>query len=89
MNRDAITEEVRTVLEATFGISRDRLSSQAKIREELDLDSIDVFDLLAAFEKRHSIQLSLHDFKDAVTIDDVVSLLEASFQSPENPAATR
>lgn len=80
MERDRAFIELKEVLHETFGIDPSKTTPDADIRESLDLDSIDLFDLLAILEKRHSIQLSLHDFRDARTIDDVVTRLCECFQ---------
>ena len=71
-----IFEELKRVLVETFEIAPERIVAEAKLYDDLDLDSIDAVDLLVKlrpFVGEKSI--SPNDFKQARTIDDLVKVL--------------
>ena len=83
MTRDDIFAEVSSVLQTTFGISVDKISLEAHLRDELDLDSIDLFDLLVILDKRHGFNLTLNDFNGASSLRDVIEKIY-DFDSQKN-----
>ena len=71
-----IFEELKRVLVETFEIAPERIVAEAKLYDDLDLDSIDAVDLLVKlrpFVGEKSI--SPNDFKQVRTIDDLVKVL--------------
>lgn len=47
----------------------------ASLRDDLGLDSIDVFDILAHFTERTGATVSPDDLRGAVTVEDFVEIL--------------
>ena len=57
MNLDQITQMVNDVFEESFEIAAERLKPEAKVFEELGLDSLDVVDLVVALQKKFKVQI--------------------------------
>ena len=46
MTKDDIFQRIVTILHETFDIAPDRISPSASLKDDLDIDSIDAFDLI-------------------------------------------
>lgn len=72
-----VREEMMSVLEERFGIARGSISDESRLREDLDLDSIDLFDIMGIIEKKTGVSVDLSDFIRANTFGDFLQILEA------------
>jgi acyl carrier protein len=75
MNAD-INQEVLKILREHFDIDPSSVSDGSRLREDLDLDSIDLCDMMSVIEKRTGVTTELSDFMHAQTVADFVSVLE-------------
>ena len=67
---------VKTTLVEDFGIDESKIVPEARFLEDLDLDSIDAVDLVVQLRNTHNIELGPDDFKNMVTIGDLVDILD-------------
>jgi acyl carrier protein len=65
------------ILGREFQLSADALKPDARIQEDLDLDSIDAIDLSVRIEEKTHLALSGEEIKSIQTIQDVVDLIHA------------
>lgn len=72
-----LREEVLSVLAERFGMDRDAVTDESRLKEELDLDSIDLFDILGLLEKKTGREIVLADFAQVQTLGDFLVRLEA------------
>ncbi|MCL1985625.1 MAG: phosphopantetheine-binding protein [Betaproteobacteria bacterium] len=66
MNNDVIAEKVNKALIEEFELEPERLSPEARIRDDLGLDSLDIVDMVIVLEK--SFHFKLHDKEPLATI---------------------
>jgi acyl carrier protein len=71
-----VAERVKDVLGQTFGLPEAKLVSEARLKDDLGLDSIDLFDLVGILEKDYGIHIEVGDFKDVETFGALVQRLE-------------
>jgi len=71
-----LREEVLSVLAERFGVDRATVTDESRLREDLDLDSIDLFDVLGLVEKKTGAELALADFANVETLGDFLARLE-------------
>lgn len=76
MNRDEILSELTSSLEEMFDINPASVTLEARLREDLDLDSIDAIDLAVRLKKLLGRRVELSVLKDLKTVSDVVVLIE-------------
>jgi acyl carrier protein len=69
-------EEVLVVLEEKFGVKREDVTMETRLHEDLDLDSIDLFDMMGVLEERICVSVDVNDFLRAKTVGDFISILE-------------
>jgi acyl carrier protein len=75
MTHDEIFARVAAVLEDTFEIDRDRIRPEARLYDDLDIDSIDAVDLLVKLKPMLNKPLKPEQFKSVRTVQDVVEAL--------------
>ncbi|MDR2093449.1 MAG: phosphopantetheine-binding protein [Azoarcus sp.] len=78
MDRDAIYALVSRLLAELFEIALEKISLEAHLYEDLDIDSIDAVDLAAEFRKQTGRQLTPDEFKRIRTVGDIVDAACAS-----------
>ncbi|AGW95079.1 MULTISPECIES: acyl carrier protein [Cupriavidus] len=75
MTHDEIFARISAVLQDSFEIDADRIRPEARLYEDLDIDSIDAVDLLVKLKPMLDKPLKPEQFKSVRTIQDVVQAL--------------
>ncbi len=66
---------IANVLEAEFEVPRAKLVPEAKLFEDLDLDSIDAVDLVVRLQQQTGLKVKAEDFKAIRTLGDVADVI--------------
>lgn len=77
MTNDEIFARVAAVLEETFEIDPARITPEARLYDDLDIDSIDAVDLIVQLKPLLGGRLQPDAFKSVRTVQDVVDVLHA------------
>ncbi|WP_246116565.1 acyl carrier protein [Cobetia crustatorum] len=80
VTRDDIYVHVRSTLIELFEIEADDIHSEARLYEDLDIDSIDAVDLVVELKKFTGRRIEANDFKSVRTLNDVVNAVENLMQ---------
>lgn len=72
MNDEQILENLRVILAEAFEIDPVRVTPEAHLFEELDLDSIDAVDLAIKLQEMTGKRIRPEDFKGVRTVGDVI-----------------
>jgi acyl carrier protein len=75
MTREDILQRMQNILVDEFEIERDAITLEAKLYNDLELDSIDAVDLLVKMKEFIPGKIDPELFKKAVTVQDVVDIL--------------
>jgi acyl carrier protein len=73
--KEEILSEIAEVLAGEFEIPREKLTADARLYEDLDLDSIDAVDLIVRIQQRTGIKVVAEDFKAIRTLGDVADVI--------------
>tara|TARA_Y100001956_G_C4003927_1_gene134738 strand:- start:118 stop:372 length:255 start_codon:yes stop_codon:yes gene_type:complete len=73
--KENILAQVRETLVELFDLEPSEVVPEAKLYEDLDIDSIDAVDLLIDLKKSTNVDLTPAQFKQVRTIQDVVDVL--------------
>ena len=76
MTNEEILEKLKVILAEAFEIDPERIVPEAKLFEELDLDSIDAVDLAIKLQEMTGKRIKPEDFKTVRTVGDVVSTVK-------------
>jgi len=77
VNEAEILERIRAIFEENFGIDPARVTPQAHLFEELDLDSIDAVDLAIKLQEMTGRRIKPEEFKSVRTVGDVIVAVES------------
>ncbi|MEL4014470.1 acyl carrier protein [Dryocola clanedunensis] len=80
MNQEAIYQEVTDLLVKLFELDAAQIKPEARLYEDLDLDSIDAVDMVVHLQKRSAKKIRPEDFKAVRTVQDVVDAVERLYQ---------
>jgi len=75
MNKEAVFNKIADVLAADFECDRAKLVPEARLFEDLDLDSIDAVDLIVRIQQETGIKVVADDFKSIRTLGDVADVI--------------
>jgi acyl carrier protein len=75
MNKEAIYERIVVILNETFEIDASRVTPEARLYDDLDIDSIDAVDLIVQLKPWVGKRLNADAFKSVRTVQDVVDAL--------------
>lgn len=82
MDQQQIYKEVSDLLISLFEIAPEHITPQARLYEELDLDSIDAVDMVVQLQKKTGKKVTPEAFKSVRTVQDVVDAVELLLQAP-------
>jgi acyl carrier protein len=77
LSRDQIYEKLKAYLEEMFEVPPEKVSPEARLYEDLDLDSIDAVDLVVRLQELTSRKFSPEEFKTVRTVADVIDRVQA------------
>jgi acyl carrier protein len=76
MNKDEIYQEVASLLTNLFEIEAGDIRPDARLYEDLELDSIDAVDMVVHLQKRTGRKIKPETFRSVRTVQDVVDAVE-------------
>ena len=76
VKRNSIFEDVARELVALFDIEPEDITLEARLYEDLDLDSIDAVDLVVRLQEITKKRIQPDQFKGVRTVKDVVDAVE-------------
>jgi acyl carrier protein len=82
MNKDQIHQRIVAIMEETFEIDPARVTLQAKLADDLEIDSIDAVDLIVQLKPLAGRRLEPDAFKSVRTVGDVVDALHNLLNNP-------
>lgn len=77
MTRDEIFDRVRSMLVETFEIDADDVALDARLVDDLDLDSIDAIDMVVHLQGITGRRVEEEVLRQIRTVRDVVDMVEA------------
>lgn len=73
----ASTEErVRNIVVDLLGVDADRVTSAARFREDLEADSLDLVELIMAFEEEFGGEISDEDAQKITTVGEATAYID-------------
>jgi acyl carrier protein len=78
----ASTEErVRNIVVDLLGVTPDRVTPEARFREDLEADSLDLVELIMGFEEEFGGEISDEDAQKITTVGEAVQYIETHMNS--------
>ncbi|GAB5613876.1 acyl carrier protein [Faecalimonas hominis] len=70
-------EKVKEIVADSLGAEVEELTAETSFKEDLGADSLDLFEMVMAFEEEFEKEIPTEDLEKLTTIGDVVVYLEA------------
>jgi acyl carrier protein len=75
MTKDEIYGRIRNTLIENFEIPAERISPEARLTDDLELDSIDAIDMAVQIQELTSVRLEEEELRKLRTVGDTVDLV--------------
>ncbi len=72
-----ILKEVIDIIALTCGIDKKDIKGNSNLLTDLELESLDVVDLIVAFEEKYEIEIVDQDIKNFQTVNDIVEYIKS------------
>jgi len=79
-SREEITATVKEIFQATLKVDPARLTDGAKLKDDLNLDSLDMIEVVYEVEDRFDVQIPEEKIKEISTFGQIVDGLHAALQ---------
>ena len=76
MTRDDIFAQIQAALVELFEVDEEAVTPEARLYQDLELDSIDAIDLVVHLQKLTGKKIKPEEFKSVRTVADVVDSVE-------------
>jgi acyl carrier protein len=73
-------DQVKAVIVELLSIDEEKVTPDARFREDLEADSLDLVELIMAFEEKFGGEISDEDAQKINTVGEVVAYIEAHLQ---------
>jgi len=67
---------VKAIIVDLLGVDEDKITSEARFREDLEADSLDLVELIMAFEDKFGGEISDEDAQTITTVGEAVTYIE-------------
>ena len=76
---DIVLSETINLIKKEFGIA-DKIEEQTSLTKDLDLDSVEVMELIEAFEDKFHVEIPIDRLPELRTVEDLVRLIHPLIQ---------
>ena len=77
MELNEVFEKVRGLFVEDLGIDESKVTMEAKLEEDLEIDSLGIVEVVMAFEDEFEIEIDDEELSDVSTVGQAVSLLHS------------
>jgi len=70
--RDSLLAQIKIILQEQFDIEPDAVQLNARLREDLDIDSIDAVNLMIELKSLTAKKIALENFHQVKTVSDLL-----------------
>jgi len=75
--KDEIYVNVKSIIIDLLGVPEEKITMEARFREDLEADSLDLVELIMAFEDKFGGEISDDDAQKITTVGEAVTYLES------------
>ena len=77
METNEVFEKVKGLFVEDLGIDESKVTMEAKLEEDLEIDSLGILEVVMAFEDEFEIEIDDEELSDVSTVGQAVSLLHS------------
>ena len=72
----SVSDRVKKIVDDQLGVSEDQVTPEAKFMDDLGADSLDVVELVMAFEEEFGSDIPDEDAEKLTTVGDAIAYIE-------------
>ncbi len=76
-------ETIQEIAAMSLGIDKETITENASFKEDLGIDSLDLFEMVMALEEEFNLEIPTEDLEQLKTAGDVAKYVEAHKEYPE------
>jgi acyl carrier protein len=76
LTQDEVLDRIRATLVELFDLPAEKIIPQARLFQDLEIDSIDVVDLMDHVRRHTGRKVSAEDFRSVRTVGDLVAVMQ-------------
>ena len=69
-------EKMKEIIADQLSVSEDEVTLEASFKDDLDADSLDLFELVMALEEEYDVEIQSDDLAELNTVGDVINYLK-------------
>lgn len=69
-------EKMKALLAETLMINEDDITPESRFKEDLEADSLDLFELLTSLEEQYDLEIPAEDMENLTTVGAVIEYLK-------------
>ncbi len=69
-------EKMKAILAEQLGLNEDEITTESRFKEDLEADSLDLFELLTTLEEQYDMEIPAEDMEDLTTVGAVINYLK-------------
>ena len=77
MEVNEVFDKVKALFEEELGIESEKITMDAKLEEDLEIDSLGIVEVVMAFEDEFEIEIDDEELTDVGTVGQAVNLLHS------------
>lgn len=69
-------EKMKEIIAEQLSVEMDSITEDSKFKEDLDADSLDLFELVMALEDEYSVEIPAEDLEKLTSVSEVMNYLK-------------
>ena len=69
-------EKMKEIIAEQLSVEEDSITDESKFKEDLNADSLDLFELVMALEDEYSVEIPAEELEKLTTVGDVMNYLK-------------
>lgn len=69
-------EKIKEIVADQLGIEADDITAESRFKEDLEADSLDLFELVMALEEEYGVEIPTEDLEQIATVGDIIDYLQ-------------
>lgn len=70
-------ERVKEIIEEQLNLDGVEITAETRFKEDLEADSLDLFELVMAFEEEYGVEIPSEDLEKITTVGAVIDYIES------------
>lgn len=70
-------ERVKEIIEEQLSLDGVEITEQSSFKDDLGADSLDLFELVMAFEEEYGIEIPTEDLESMTTVGDIINYMKS------------